>query len=182
MVLDKAGFQAIIVGITRLLPTSVVWSIDPQPMVSDIDRALVTLKMTSLTSLGVDEHRRTFNDPSQPPNSLTTLEIGNRELIINVQYEAFDRGDGGALEALDRIRTMLRAETVRDQLNAINLALEYIQPSVRFPETSEQRYVSAAAFDVFLGGIGAVVSQVQVDSGWIDTVNTNNVVPGTLTP
>lgn len=177
-VLDKAGFRAIIAGLTGLSDGATRWALDPQAFISDQDRACVELRVFSITSLGVDEHRRDFGPPGYPSSSYVITEIGNRTLHITIRAETYDKGVEAA-EVLDQIRTRIRAEAVRDQLNAINLAFVEAQPATMVSYQVDERVVSAAIADFTFAGIAQYVS--DPDAPYIETVNTDDIVPGTLT-
>lgn len=181
-VLDHEGLRAIIASVSGLSDGATFWANDPNPMTGDRDRAQITLELFSMGALGVDEHRRAFNPPDRPPNSYVTTEIGNRELVVTIRVEAFDGGVEAA-EILDAIRTGIRAEAVTAKLDAISLALEWAEKSTRVRNVIDERVVSTAIADFRFGGVSQVVSQVltPAQGGWIETVDVNNQIPGTLT-
>jgi hypothetical protein len=182
-VLDREGLRSIIAGVSGLRDGAVFWANDPNPTVGDMDRAQVTLELFSMGALGVDEHRRYFNPPDQPPNSYETIEIGNRELVVTIRVETFDGGVEAA-EILDAIRTGIRAEAVTAQLDAIALALEWAEKSTRVRNVIDNRVVSTAVADFRFGGVARQVSQVltETQGGFIESIDVDNQVPGTLTP
>lgn len=181
-VLDKDGLLAIIQSLTGLSPGACFWSLDPNPAVGDTDRAQVKLEVFNMEALGVDEHRRHVSDGTDgyPANTYWVQEIGNRHAVINIRAEAFDRSVE-ASEIIDRIRTLIRANTITDQLNAINLAYVWSEKALRVPNAADTRALNTATADFTFAGIANIVSEVQEQQGWIDTVNTNNTIPGTLT-
>jgi hypothetical protein len=180
-VVDKVGLRAIISSLTGLADGEIFWENDPNPFPGEQSRAQVKLKLFGLSTIGIDEHRNAFNPPGYPANSFVTTEIGNREVIISIRVEMYDLS-AEAAELCDAIRTGMRAAAVRDRLNAINLALESTTPTKMLPTTYDNRVVSVATFDIQFGGIASQVSQVQApNTGWIQTVNGNNIVTGTFT-
>lgn len=181
-VLDKDGLLAIIQQVSDLPVGSVFWSLDPNPAVSDTARAQVKLEVFDMYALGVDEHRRHVSDGTDgyPLNTFWTQEIGNRHVVINVRAEAFDKSVEAA-EIIDRIRTLIRADATTAQLDALRLAYVWSEKAHRLPTAYDQRVVNAATADFTFAGIANIVSDVQNNQGWIDTVNTTNLIPGTLT-
>ena len=173
-VLDKDAFRTIIAGLTDLSDGAVVWTLDPQPFVSDQDRARVVLQLFSLTSLGVDEHRRAYGPAGYPSNAFVTTEIGNRTLRITMRAEAFDKSVEAA-EILDRIKTGIRAERVRDQLDAIAIALVDTGPATYVSYQVDERVVNAAIADFTFAGIAQHVT-TEIPDGAIDP--TSQSVPG----
>jgi hypothetical protein len=189
-VLDREKFREVIAGILNnacgLSRNATRWETDPRGMISDTDRADVSLEVFSMSALAVDEHRVVYNLPGQPANSLTTSEIGNRTIVITLRAEAFDKSVE-ASELIDAIRTGIRAETVTAQLNAINLAYVWSEQATRVRVTVDERVVNTAIADFTFAGIAQQVTSVVIDGsgaegGWIQTVDGNNIVPGTLTP
>lgn len=179
-VLDRAGLQQIIVGVLECQPTSVIWDTDPEPMVSDQDRYIVKLDLFSMTGDGWDEKRREFEPDGYPPNSYVTFLVGNRTLIITVRVEAFDAGVDAA-EIINQIRIGLFADSVIDQLNAVSLAFADSTQSTRVKYSVDTRVVNTAVADFTFLGVALKVASVEIDSGWIDTVNGDDIVPGELT-
>src|ERR1035438_9216731 len=109
-VVDKVNLLAIIGGLTDKSPAATTWGLDPQTIVGDQDRAQISLQVFSIMPLGVDEHRRTLSDGTDgyPVGTWWVLEIGSREVIINVRVEAYDFSVEAA-ELVDQIRTRIRA-------------------------------------------------------------------------
>jgi hypothetical protein len=182
-ILDKDGFLALIASLTSLSPGATFWALDPNPTVGDQDRAQVKLEVFNMSALGVDEHRRHVSDGTDgyPDQTWWVQEIGNRHIVINVRAEAFDRGVE-ASEIIERIRTLIRADSSTALLNGMRLAYVWSEKTVRLPTTYDQRVVNAATADFTFAGISNIVSEVVPQQGWITTVNGNNIVPGTITP
>lgn len=182
-VLDRDGFKALIAQLADMPPGTVYWEIDPNPVVSDTTQAEIQLKLFSISALHVDEHRRHVSDGTDgyPAGAFITQEIGNRELRITLIAKTFNRGVE-AMELIDKVRTAIRADTVVAQLNAMNLALEWIEKPLPMPTVYEQRGVSVAACEFKFGGINQTVAVIPPNQGgdYINTVNGTNVVPGTF--
>lgn len=186
-VLNKPGLLSVIqacVAPYGLSPAAVSWALDPQAIIGDVDRAKVTLQVFGMKANGVDEHRYIYNDPAQPANSLETLELGNREVKVTVKVEAFDY-EVEAAEIIDVIRTSIRTERNTLALNAISLAFIWAEEATPVRMVINEREVNVAVADFTFGGVAQQVSSVAVDGSdnditWIQTVNGNNVVPGTF--
>ncbi len=184
-VLDVNGLRSIIAGLTELSDSATNWATDGDPFVGDMDRAKVTLDLFSMSALAVDEHRRAYGPPGYPADAFVTTEIGNRTLVITVMAETYD-GGAQAAELVDRIRTGIRTEATTAKLNAINLAFVWAEQATRVKRVVDSRVVNVAIADFTFAGIAQQVSSVVRDGsgdvgGWIQTVNTTNQVPGTLT-
>jgi hypothetical protein len=194
-VLNKDGFAALIATLASVNPEDVVW--DPSPdfaMASPETATKITLTLFNIAAQGVDEHRVAFNPGGYPANSLVTTEIGNREVTINCLVEVYDR-DREAAEIIDAIRTGIRAASSTGALNALNLAYEWSNKTIRFAMQREQRVVSAATADFMFGGIAQLVSAIANDGnntvaspnpGWIDDLDgvplaEGGLIPGTFT-
>ena len=179
-VLDRAGLQALVLSLLpgSPQPTAVVWALDPEPFVSDQDRYRVVLQLFGLESLGVDEHRQAFGPPGYPVDNLVYTELGNRTLRITVRAEAFDASVEAA-EILDIVRTGIRTEASTEALNALNLAFVESHGSTYVRYIVDDRHVSAAIADFVFAGIAQLVSNPNAD--YIETVNGNDIVPGTIT-
>ncbi len=185
-VLQREALRAIIGSLTGLSDSATYWGIDPNSAIGDSDRAQVQLDLFSMSALAVDEHRRYLSDGTDGYSAGTywTLEIGNRELVITVRAEALDKAVE-AEEIIDQIRTSVRSDAVTAKLNAINLAFVWATKATRLPARIDSRAVNTAVADFEFAGIAQFVSSVippGVGGDYIATVNTNNVVPGTLVP
>src|ERR1700690_29769 len=193
-VVDKTNFSLLIAQLAGVGPYSVFWTTDVNPPVSDLDRVLVELKLTSISSnLGTDEHLLQDNPPGYPNDTSIIQDLGNREVRIQVKVKVYDPAYEAA-ERMDLIRTGMRYQTTTAFLNGINLALEYIEPTVDLPTVAEDRAVSCCACDFMFGGIANQTSQIfpaGQGGDWIATVNAPagsppgtavNIVPGTLSP
>jgi hypothetical protein len=189
-VVDHAGLLAVITGIAEttwgLGATVAFWEDDPNPMVSDTDAAQITLSAPKIDAVGVDEHRRHLSDGTDgyAAGTFWTLEVGNRKVMITIKAQTFNKGVAAA-ELVDAIRTGLSSDTVTAQLNALNLAFVWASNSVRIKVNVDERVVSTAAADFEFAGVSQFVSQVilpGVGGDYIASVNTNNIVPGTVSP
>jgi hypothetical protein len=182
-ILDKDGFLALIASLTGLSPGATFWSLDPNPAVGDQDRAQVKLEVFNMEALGVDEHRRHISDGTDgyPDQTWWVQEIGNRHIHINIRAEAFDKGVEAA-EIIERVRTLIRADANTARLDAMRLAYVWSEKTIRLPTTYDTRVVNVATADFLFAGISNIVSEIVLQQGWIETVNGNNQVPGTITP
>ncbi len=181
-IVSKAALMGIVQPLTGLSATSVVWAKDPYPMVSDVDAAIVTLSLRSFTQLGVDNHRYQFVPGNNPPTTATfeTDEIGLRNVVLSLRCEVYNNS-AEAGELLDRVRSLLHQQSTLTALNGINLALQYSELISDLPTKYDNRVVNCAVLDVHLGG-QSIYSATQTGQGWIDTVDTADKIPGTLTP
>lgn len=177
-IVDRDGFVSLIQSITGL--KTVYWATNGQPFISDEDRMSVELEIFSVKSLGVDEHRPFYSAPGYPANSYVITEVGNREVIMTIRVRAFD-GNTDASEMLDVIKTLLRSAASTAALNALSLAVEWMGPSVRIVENIDTRRINTSVADFRFGGISQMDSSLELNQGWIDTVDGNNIVPGDLT-
>jgi hypothetical protein len=180
-VVNKDGLLAILGGLTGLSAVAIEWGLNPNAFVGDQDRAKVQLQLFGIEALGVDEHRRAYGPPGYPATAYVTTEIGNREVTINVYAETYDY-NVEAQEILDLIRTAIRSEAVNNALFNIQLVFQWMSGTTVLKEHRNNRAISAASADIKFGGIAQFVSSVEDNQGWIETVNTTNVVPGTFTP
>ncbi len=187
-VLDKEGFRKMVGTLHGLADTSTWWALDPDTFTADTDRAAVQLELISMRSLGVDEHRRFLSDGTDgyPAGTYWTLEIGNREFVIQVKVEAYDKSVEAA-EIVDLMRTLIRSDAATAQLNALKLAYVWSEQTVRLPRlVVNDRDVNYASCDFTFAGIAAQVSSVVkpgVCGDYIATVDgPTNLIPGTLTP
>lgn len=180
-VIDRDGLLAILGSLTDKSPGATEWDIDPTSIVGDQDRAKVELTIFSIIPVGVDEHRRALSDGTDgyPAGTWYVTEIGNREVVVTVRARTYDRG-AEASELVDQIRTRIRAEAVTARLDAIALAFQWAGNTVPQRTVEDNREVSVASADFKFGGIARWVSVIDpTGAGWIQTVNGNNVIPGT---
>jgi hypothetical protein len=179
-VVNKPALQAIIASLTGLSAPATEWGLDPNAFVGDMDRANVQITIERIEALGVDEHRRVLGPPGYPATTFVTTEIGQREIHINLYAECYDYSVEAA-ELIDLVRTSIRADAVTAQLNAINLAFEWMSTTTPIRQVRNERALNAASADIRFGGINSVVS-TQDNTGWIDNINgPKNIVPGTFT-
>ena len=186
-VVNKPGLAAIVQScLLNISPFGVLWKNDPQSFVSDQDRGRIVLDVFSIRGLAWDERRRVYGLPGYPANAFVTVLLGNRTVIVNVRAEGFDASVEAA-EIIDQIRSNIYSDASVAALNAINLAYVSAEPAVRVDYKVDERVVNAALCDITFAGIAQHVSSVSIDGSGDDvttiaTVNTDNTVPGTLTP
>lgn len=189
-VVDREGFRRVISSTLAgfgLSDAATRWDIDPNAAIGDQDRAVVGLDVFSMSALAVDEHRRFLSDGTDgyAAGTFWVLEIGNREVVITVKAEAFDRGVEAA-EIIDYIRTGIRADAATAALNAIGMAYVWSTKAIRVPARVDSRALNTAVADFEFGAIGQQVSLVVppgVGGDYIATVDgPSNIVLGTLTP
>lgn len=182
-VLDKEGLRKIIVQVSGLQDGSVVWGLGPQPFVSDVDRAIVKMKVFSLRGEGWDEKRYEYGPPGYPPNVFVTTMRGNRTLVITFRVEAFDK-DVEAAEILDRIRTQIIDDDPNMKLDAIRLAYSDSTQSTEINYTVDEHVVNSCQADFTFLAVAEQVTSVIPDGqvgpdnrgGYIETVNGNNKI------
>src|SRR5579859_358841 len=105
--LPKPQLLAFVQGLTGLLTTSVVWEKDPQPFISDRDRAKITCMVRSIKTEGWDNQVQSFGQAANNDQSgLAVQSVGRRSFVLSLRCEAFDyQVEAG--EVLDAIRTRL---------------------------------------------------------------------------
>lgn len=144
----KTGLMSIIQPLTGLSATSVVWDEDPQPMVSDVDRALVTLKLGSYASNGVDEVQSSFDDV----RGYQTVQVGQRNVTLTIRVETYDKSVE-ASEILERLRIRLRRGSVGTSLNNIRLALQTIDATQKANTKYDNRVMNVSIMDIHLAAV-----------------------------
>jgi hypothetical protein len=182
MIVDKVSLLALILKISGLAG-GVVWIDDPLPTASGALQAQIKLKLSSFAGNGVDETRFTYTAGS--PGTLDTTQVGNRNIVLSVRAECYRRS-AEAGELLDRIRTRLKRNSSLQTLLGLNLAIQTMAPTAYLPTTYDNRVLSVASMDVMLGGVQIDdISNDTDPSGegetWIDTVDGDNQIPGTIT-
>ncbi len=98
--------------------------------------------------------------------------------MLSLQCEAFDYSVE-PLEYLDAARTALFQQTNLDALNALGFAFQSAETTVAIDLTIDTRTVNTAILDIHLAAV-ATNTITQTGQGWIDFVNTTDVVPVTL--
>jgi hypothetical protein len=129
--------------------------------------AKMTFDLTSVTPLGRDEQRKTYNEDAvivgdtYEPNPADPLERlggivhetgGNRVWLVTVKCEAFWGASAGTAHYhLERVRTRLNLPSVREALTLLGLARNSIGPSRQgdYDDDSGRR-VSAQWFELKL--------------------------------
>ncbi len=172
---DRAGFLAFIQSISGLLPKSVVWAKDAQPFVSPTDGAIVKCTVKRLRSRMEDETRYTYV-PST--GAFTESIYGVREIVVTIRVEQFNF-QTEAVEILDKISTTMGLRSSDIALRAIGLSIQDTYDSIAATYTADNREVNMAQAD-FTFNVVASVEFTQIDQGWIDTINGDNVIPGTF--
>lgn len=181
-VLDKEGLRKVFVGLSGLSDFATSWELSPDPFVGDQDRVKINLKLTNMRSIGVDEHRTALNPPGYPATAFVTTELGNRLFTIQVKVEAYD-ADVEAIEIIDALRTGIRAEDTNAKLYDLMIALVEIMPAIMLPTSYDNRVVSVAACDFVFAGIAQKVSKVEIDQGYIETIDgtaDGHTIPGNI--
>ncbi len=169
-ILLKDQLMAVVQPLTGLPPWAVRWEKDPRPMVSDISRALVTMSLKTSEALGgSDDKRRTIED-----DNLTLEVAGQRILTLTLKCEVYDFS-AEATTILEQVRTLLHAEFQLDALGLSRISSRLIND---LPTTYDNRVVNVAVLEIRLGQVVSFVASKKIGQGWIDTVNTTNVVPG----
>lgn len=186
-IVNKDAFAAIIANcLTSLSANAVVWKLDPQPFIGDTDRARIVLDVFSIMGDGWDERRRVYGLPGYPPNAYVTVMLGNRIVHVTVRAEAFDKSVEAA-ELVDQVRSNIFSDDNNAALNAINLAWVDAEAAVRMDYHVDERAVNCAVADFTFNGIAQHVSGIAIDGNvpglgtgptWIETVNTDNEIPG----
>jgi hypothetical protein len=188
-VLDKESFRQIIVSLSGLSDTAVIWDTDPRPFIGDQDRALVVLDLFSLRGEGWDETRSAYGPPGYPANAYVTTLYGNRTLVITIRVEEYDKSVE-ASEIIDSIRLGVHDVQVDLQFDGIRLAFSESSQSTRVKYIVDERVVNAAIADFMFLGAAQKVTSVIIDGtvgpnnrgAYITNVNdANNDIPGTLT-
>lgn len=172
--IDKTVLMGYIQPLTGLLATSVVWEKDPEPFISPVDNAIVKLNLLSYSSRGIDDVTRTFTSGMSP--FLTTVQQGLRSVNLQIKVEVYNKSSE-AVEVLETIRTALKNLNNIYALNALGLALFSIGPTIDLPTHYDNRVVSVASMTISLGATSTYTETPSVD-GWMDTVNTDDTVPG----
>lgn len=168
-VVFKTALLGILQPLTHLQTCSVVWELDPDPMVSPSDAAIVKIRMRRIKAVGVDEHR--YGDDY-------TLECGQREVMLTFRAEAYDY-EVEASEILNRIIGGLWWVATGQALNAIGLAYQKAEGTADFAYTADTRVVNVATCDIRFNGCSNFFNEAI---GTIASVDGNNIIPGTLTP
>lgn len=183
---NKTGLMAIIQPLTGLLATSVSWDHDPEGMVSDVDTIQVTLLLRTFVQYGTDDRRFTFTNITDPAHSTYQNDVvGQRSTTLVVRAESYNRSSEAG-ELLELLRTRLQRNSVLYALNAINLAYQTSRLITDLPTIYDNRVVSVAVLEIDLSAISVDLGTIQnggfeTGQGWIDTVDGNNIIPGTIT-
>lgn len=181
IVLKKWKLMDVIQKISGLLPTSVVWEKDPRPMVSDIDNALLLLSVKISDYLGgADDKRRTFYPGvGSNPGLYVTELTGQRTLTLTLKCEVYDY-QAEAYEILERIRTIINGGF---ELSSAGIAYQDSQIITDLPTGYDNRVVNVAVMELQFGIVSSLPAYYQYPAGqgWVDTVNTNNIIPGNFT-
>lgn len=174
-VLAKDALLAIVGPLTGLSQDAIVWGLDGQPAVNEVDNAIVRFVVRGFAGVGVDQTVRVYDSTTGANQS---QQVGQRVLRIQVLCEAYDAGVE-ASEILDQLRTGLFTDDTTNATTAANLAFQRATGTVNVPTEYEERVVNAATFDLFLGGAAVTDLLPPRDGtpGWIATVNGNNKVP-----
>ncbi len=173
---NRAGFLTLIAGLTGLQgPLSTVWARDAQPFVSPGDQAIVKCTLRKLTPFMWDETRYSYT----PTTGAYTEQIyGVRDVTITIRVEQF-AFQVESSEILELVKTSLQLQSVRIGLQALGLSLKRIEADISRDYIADNREVNMAQAD-FTFNVVSSVEFTQFNEGWIDTVDGDNSVPGTI--
>lgn len=175
--IDKVALMGYLQPLTGLLVTSVIWENDPNPFVSPTDNAIVKFKITSYGGRGIDDVIRTYTGPAgSDPAFLTTVQQGLRSFNLQVKAETYNKSSE-AVEVLETLRMALRNLENINTLNGLGISLFNIGDTLDLPTHYDNRVVSAAIMTVYMGATNTYTQAPSLD-GWVDTVNTDDFVPG----
>ena len=144
----------------------VTWHRDPNTMFSPIDKARVTLTMTSTVASGCDEVRRSYD---QNTTVQTVGQVGIRIVTVQMLVESFDT-HLSAHTITERLR--LKAQAARlnysTELRNENISINDMTAATNLPTSYDTRVISACACNLIFN-VAAVVLDAPED--WIEQVN-----------
>lgn len=173
----KSDLMGFIQPLTGLLTTSVSWRNDPATFVSPTDNVSINLKLSGIKYWGVDDVVRTFTPGT--PGTYSVTSYGVRCFNLEIVAEAYNY-QAEAIEVLENLRMRLGAQFNIEALNLLGMTIHKIGPTIDLPTQYDNRVVSAAYMLCDMGATNSL-SWGENSGTWIDTVNTNDKIPGTIT-
>jgi len=169
--------------VTRLTSQdyTVNWDGDPQPFVAPVQGGPgvhIVLGIKGNTAIGVDEERRTDVVVGGVPVQRVET-CGNRKFLLTVKIESAT-WDVQTWDVAEVLRTRIRSSASRAFLQAAGLALSTIGPFQSLGGTWDNRAVDVGYLELTFCWAATDV-QTENDGGVIETVNGDDVVPGTVT-
>jgi len=162
-----------------------VWAEDPRPMVSPTSKALITLSIHMGDEKGWEYERHYIPAQGQTPgHNDFNLGITNT-YVLNVRVEQFANSPGNkAWELANFIRRKCYRDDLHKELLAANIYFADYGSVTNLPTTYDTQVISCAYFEIQCWAVEADADPLldRSEGDWIDTVNTDNVVPGTVTP
>lgn len=174
VILPRIGLKAIIASI---LGIDTFYAEEPAEVISPVSFGQATLTIRPGRTVGVDE----FRNEKFPTYLLERLAC-LRSFTLSVKVETIQQGPGGPVpyadDFLETLRTRLRRDSVRQQLHALNMALETFEDIVKLPASYDTRVISAANLDInFAWAFNDTTDANAGGGGWVDSVASR----GTLT-
>lgn len=134
------------------------------------------LKTSALQSVGVDDRRRKMLSRT---NALKTTSVGWRVCTLSFEIKDFS-GNGWAQDVMDSLRSRLALQSSIDTLRATGIVLGQFSPTQEIQFAMDERAGMKVVLDVRASYV-TTIEDAQLDGGWIQTVDGNDEVPGTLT-
>jgi hypothetical protein len=176
--------QALLQLVATLSGCQVLWRTDAAPAVPGIapgtERARIWIRVSSFGEIGVDEERELYN-VNTGMNEL--LNIGQRQFTLSCRAEGFTpQSQIEPYDLLERVRFRMRTETAKAIFAPANLSLRDIQPMISSEMRVDNRMIPFATMDIRWNWVAIWDPNPdnELEGNWIQTVDVNNVVPGTL--
>lgn len=149
---------------------------DPEPFGSH-PTTLIYLYPSTVSVNGTDESRATYDDIDDVN---VTEQCGVRRVTLRVKVLAYDVN---AMEAslMETIRSRLYRKSSKAALRAVNLALIGVEAITSQDRADDGRNVMWGSMDVMLAW-AVSETDTTAEGGIVETVNTTNEVPGTVSP
>ena len=154
------------------------WEDGPREMVHPEIGMELTLKITRVVGIGLDELRYENNDDG----NLEETVVGHRQFTLQVRVESHFHGEEETPESawcwtmIERLRTSIRRSRNRAALEALNVSLVDILQANDATFTFDKRRANAAVCEFVM--MTAVCDTDPVLPGWIEHVELTSLIKG----
>lgn len=162
----KTTLTGLALDVADPLWTGVKFRDQKRPFVSPTVKAEIVIRIAQSRRIAGGE-RATFTPGS--PGSLSIAMHGVREFTVNVQAKSYRLEYAGwAHEYLERIRTRIERQSVRDAMLVQSLVCHDVGPIIELEGKEDGAALSVGSLDLFMRA--GFVDTAETSQNWIETI------------
>lgn len=173
-----ALFSALAVPPKGSQPFQAQWRNRALVSTSDVYKADLFLRITSVVGIGNDDtRRRVLRDTGGNVTSVEHSVTGPRRIIMRVEaHSTVDTDSESASNMLERIRTGLRVQSSTEALQSVKLSVTKIGAALDVPYVKNGHSVPRVAMDVTLVGVANYIDTIP--GGWFEKIELTSHLRG----